>query len=353
MFDLQSILIYVGLAIASFVIAKYAETANSKKAVWLLVVLLSLVAGLRAVTVGIDTKTYDKIFNLISLGEVQSIYSIEKSFIYICAVLLKIWNNSNFLFFIFAFVSHGLILFRIWKDREHISFRWSVFSYYILLFSFSLNGMRQFIAVAIVFYATAFVKEGRYVKFLVSVLLACLFHTSAVVGLAYLFFEIAFARYFDVKRKRVILILISMGALFALSVVSNLLDLYSRYFEQQASSFGYMMIIKLALLLISTLIIPTPKDKGERYYYFSHRWNYFIGLLLNSLSYIFLYAGRIGLYFYAFEMIYIGYLFKAKNKTQWHLIFKLGYVALLLYYLYVTITSGAHGEMPYRFFWQS
>ena len=66
-----------------------------------------------------------------------------------------------------------------------------------------------------------------------------------------------------------------------------------------------------------------------------------------------MYMGRVGLYFYVFETIYMGYLFKTKNRTIGTILLKFGYVVVLLYYLYDNITGGAQGEIPYRFFWQS
>lgn len=353
MLDVQSIIIYLGLPLLSFIIAKYAERRNSKKAVWLIVILFSLIAGLRAISVGIDTKTYDMVFSLVSRGNVEQMYGIEESFIYICAGLLHIWDNNQFLLFIFAFVTHGLILFRIWKDREFISFRWSVFSYYILFFAFSLNGMRQFVAVAIIFYATSFIRKGKYINFIISTLIASLFHASALIGLVYLLFEIIFTKYFDAKRKMTVYLFVVIGGILGVSVMFSLLDIYSSYFEQQSSSIGFMMIVKLVMLLLSFVCIKITQNKEERYFCLSNRLYYFIGLLLNSLNYIFLYMGRIGLYFYVFEAIYIGNLFKNKNRTIWAVLFKLGYLILLLYYLYDNITSGAQGELPYKFFWQS
>lgn len=353
MFDIQSILIYVGLALVLFFAAKLAEITNSKKAVWFMVALLTLIAGLRAVTVGIDTKTYDAVFSYVASGNFKSIYGMEESFLDICALLLTIWENNHFLFVGFAFISHTLCLFRLWKDREYIAFRWSVFAYYILFFAFSLNGMRQFVAMSIVFYATAFVREQKYIRFILMVALASLFHTSALVGMAYLFFEMIFLRFFDRKRKMITFLLVVVGGIFGFSILSNLINQYARYFDRQSSSFGIMTIAKFVLLILSVVIIETSSDKKERYRYLSVRWNFFVGLLLNSLNYFFLYMGRIGHYFSIFEVVFIGYLFQTKNKTKWTLLFKFGYAMLLLYYLYNGISSGAQGEMPYRFFWQS
>jgi hypothetical protein len=245
MADAQSVFIYLGMAFLSFVIAKYAEMANSKKAVWLIVILFSVIAGLRAISVGIDTKTYNLVFNIISDGTVRAMYGIEESFIRICAVLLRVWNNNQFLLFIFALVSHGLILFRLWKDREFISFRWSVFAYYIMFYAFSLNGMRQFVAVAIIVYATSFVKEGKYIKFILSVIVATLFHTSAIIGLLYIFFEIIFSKYFDAKRKRMLYLFVFFGSILSLYLFFNLINVYSKYFD----SFGIGRIISFGFII--------------------------------------------------------------------------------------------------------
>lgn len=351
MVDLQSVLIYFGLALLAFLVAKYAEFTDSRKAVWFIVLCMSLVAGLRGYTVGIDTKTYDSVFSLIAAGRTDQIYGIEKSFLYICRFLLGIWQNHQFLLFVFALLCHGLILFRFWQDRERIAFSWSVLSYYILMYSFSLNGMRQLVAVAIVFYATGYIKEGKYLKFTLLTLVATLFHFSALIGLGYLFFEIVFAKYFDTNRKRALFLLVAVGGVVGLSAILGMTSSYSRYFEREASSVGFMMVAKVLLLGVSFLATELPKEEEERYFCLSHRWNYFVGLLLNSLSYIILYAGRIGLYFYVFEGIYLGYLFKSKSRNPWEVLYKLVYVLVLLFYLQ-NMLKGSHGEMPYRFFWE-
>lgn len=350
--DAQSIVVYLGLLFVSFGLAKIAEKTNIKKVVWLIVLLISLVAGLRAVSVGIDTRTYDHVFRLIENGTIKRVYGMEKSYIYICSALLKIWANNHFLFFIFAWISNALIIFRLWKDREFIAFRWSIFTYCIGFFPFSLNGMRQFVAIAIIFYATSFIKEGKYVKFILSIMIASLFHTTAIIGLAYLPFELIFMKYFDEKRKRNIFLLILVGGVFGVSRVLQLTSIYSKYFDRPSSSIGLMMVVKLLLLLLSIAAFELPKEEDKRYFCLSQRWCYFIGVLLNSLSYVFLYMGRIGWYFYIFETVYIGQLFKSEQRTIWTLLVKMSYVVILFYYLYDNITHGGQGEVPYRFFWQ-
>lgn len=353
MLDLQSIFIYLGLAVVGFCFAKFAELTNKKIFVWLIVVALSLVSGLRAVTVGIDTKTYFSAFSVISEGMRQSVFGLEQTFVYICAILLKIWNNNNFLLTVFALISNGCVMFRIWKDRGRISFAFAFLTYYVLFFPFSLNGIRQFVAAAIIFYATYFIKDGKYIRFAVLTAIAALFHVSSVIGLGYLFFEIVFAKYFDKKRKFFIYLFVVVSSIVGIGAFLELFNKYSSYFERQADSVGFMMIVKFMMLVLSFMFVMIPLERNERYFTFYHRMCYFVGLLLNSMSYIFQYAGRIGLYFYVFEVIHIGYVMKAKNTTIWTVLFKFLYAAILLYYLYNNLASGSQGELPYRFFWQS
>ncbi len=353
MFDLQSIVIYVGVAIIVFFLAAYAEKIESKKAVWVIIVILSLLAGLRNVSVGIDTKTYLNYFSLISEGQTQYVYGLEKSFVYICSLLLKIWNNHQFLLTLFALITHGLVIFRFWKDRELCSFKWAVFSYYILYFAFSLNGMRQSIAVAIVFYATYFLRQGKYAKFIISTLIASLFHFTSIISLSYLLFEIILVKFYDSNRKIKSFVFSSIGVVALIIVATELLNRYLRYFTNVYISIGYMVFAKLALLLLSIFLIKKGNDESKKAFVLSCRWYYFLGLILNFLSYIFLYAGRVGQYYYIFETIYIGYIFKEKNNSIEILLLKFCNLFLLLFYLFDGLASGSQGEIPYRFFWQN
>lgn len=351
MLDIQSIVIYLGMALIAFVIAVYAEQCNSKKAVWLIIILLSLLSGLRAVSVGIDTKTYDNVFSFISHGNIKELYGLEESFIYICAGLLKIWDNHQFLFLLFALTSHGLILLRFWQDKEYISFRWSVLTYYITFFAFSLNGMRQFVAVAIVVYATSYLKKGKYFKYTVTMLVAVLFHTSAIIGFSYIFFEILFAKYYNQKRKIRIFLLCGLMAVAGLAIVDSFFMKYINYFDRQATSIGLMMFVKFGTIVFSLFFIKESYEE-KKHIWSIYTWYYAIGLLLNSLSYFFLYTGRIGLYFYIFEALFIGKIFKEKNRSIWIILIKFIYFVLMMYYLFEVVTKNGQGHLPYRFFWQ-
>ncbi len=353
MIDAQSIVIYIGLAICVFNLGKFAEVRNKKKTVWGIVLLFSLVAGFRAVSVGIDTKTYTRLFNIIAGGKIESMYGIEQSFAYICALLLRLWSNEHFVFFALAMISHGLILFRLWEERENITFRWAALTYYVMFYAFSLNGVRQFAAVAIVVYATRFVRQGKYIRFVLGVLAAVLFHTSALVGIAYLPFEVLSLRYFGKEKKPKVVVLCVATAVALLLLAPGFLARYESFFDRQKTAVGFMLLAKTLLLVASILIIHRATgQRRDSYAVSSYRWYYFIGMTLTSLSYFFLYMGRIGMYYYIFEAFFIGYIFKVKNYSGGIILLKAAYGIILAYYLWASITHGGQGEIPYRFFWQ-
>lgn len=360
--DVQSVLIYGGAAVVSFLLAACAGKTRKRGFVWLIVLMLALISGLRSFAVGIDTQGYYDAFQHIAAGDLHLAYAMETGFKYICLFLMKIWHNGHFLFFVFAFFSHALVLFRLWDEREYISYPWAVTAYYVLFFPFSLNGLRQFIAVALVFYATRYMKRGRYLKGLVFVAIAMLFHTSALVGAAYIVFDILFTRYFNQKRKLIVQLFVILTVVAGVSLTAVLLNRYGKYFAMTETSLGVMLFAKVFLFAVSAAVLHyrplyaakdvTPVTEEEAYFRKSCKWYYLVGILLTFAGYFFLYVGRVGLFFYIFEANFIGSVFKTRNRNGWLPLLKGGFALILFYYLVVGIASGAQGEIPYRFFWQ-
>lgn len=159
----------------------------------------------------------------------------------VCALLLRLWRSHGFLFFVFALASYGLLFFRLWQERGRLSFPWAALALYIGFYPFSLNGMRQFLAVALVVYATGYLREGKYLRFLLWVAAASLLHLSALVGLGYLGAELLFLKYFDPRRRRRALVL--CGAALAVGAVAfaRLMDRYGGYLAARSSGVGLML----------------------------------------------------------------------------------------------------------------
>ena len=351
--DVQSFLIYTGLLIFTFLMAELATKANKVIFAWLIIIVLSLVSGLRANSVGIDTKTYFSIFNKISNKQMDLVYGVEESFMHICYFLLKIWNDERFLFFLYAFIAHALIIFRLWEAREYSSFPWCVLCYYITLYGFSLNVLRQFVAIAIIFFGSRYLVNGRYFKFLIFVLIASAFHISSVICFLFIPIEILFFKRLDKKKRMGLTIILLMSIIAFFGLFDLLVNKYISYFNTRVSNIGFMLPFKLLFVFSTAFVFKSNQNNylgkldGYRYIVKSSRIYYILGISLTFLSYFFAYAGRIGAYFYIFEVIYIGMLCNLKNYGK---VFKLCSVFLLGYIFYKGIMSGSNGEIPYLFF---
>ncbi len=86
------------------------------------------------------------------------------------------------------FLSELFICFFIWKAiDDNVSDQYKVFSmvlYYLLFYSFSLNIMRQMMAMSILLFSYRYIKRRQMFKFMICVVIASLIHISSVIGFA-------------------------------------------------------------------------------------------------------------------------------------------------------------------------
>lgn len=345
--SIQSLTLYIGVGIMSVWLTNYATKYNKKSFLFLAIMCLSLFSGLRAETIGIDTINYFKIFNYIAHGQLSRVHGLEKTFTYICKILLDIWENNNFLLFIFAFVTHALIILRFWDFKDDISVAWSVFCYYCTFYFLSLNIMRQFCAIAIVFFGTRYLKEGKYLVFSIFVTMGTLFHLSALLGFGYLLLELFEWSHFAKKRKALLISLLLIGTLLSTYVLTLVLK-YERHFEEQKEfeGIGIYFIIKFIFFICSGFFITKRIDKDTR---LLTQVYYFIGFALSSIGFFYPFMDRIGLYYMIYEGVYLGMLVKNSTDNSWFKIL----VGLLFgtAFIYSFLQDG-NGCVPYFFFWQ-
>lgn len=121
-------------------------------------------------------------------------------------LLQMISLDPQLLIFSTAFITHMLIISVFYRYAK--LFEVSMYVFITSgLFTVSMNGIRQFLAAAIIFTATKFLIEGHFKKYAVVVLLAATIHTSALILLP---------NYFIVRRKawsKLTMLLIALTAL--------------------------------------------------------------------------------------------------------------------------------------------
>lgn len=363
--DFQSCSIYGSLIISSILFAWLAQKKDCKKILLFIVLSATLVAGLRAVSVGIDTRQYTKYFRLLKDGDFEHVYGLETSFMYLCSGLMKIFQDEHVLFAIFAALTHGLVLFRLWDFKEKIILPWAVSCYLIMFYPESLNVMRQLVAIAFVFYGTRYISQKKYINFFVFVAIAFLFHNSALLGIGFLVVDFFFQwRTLEKTKKKklikaAIIVMIVVTAIAGLLIwKGNIIARYKKYFTNIRFNFGIMLYAKF-MFLLGTIVLMHREIKAT---YDNEngrmcvrqiqaiRFYYGVGIILTSLGYIIENSHRIGWYFGMVECVYFGLIVK---KGKYRRLFQVIIGAILLYTFLSRMIKGSNGVIPYLFFWQS
>ena len=355
-----SYVIYCGLLALCTAFAYLAERHEKKIFLWGIVTALTLIAGLRAESVGIDTVAYIEKFAFIADGLPQYAYGFEASFKWIVRGLLFIIPNPTFLFTVFALLTNWCIVWGLWAYRNVSSFAVSVACYYMGYFFLSLNGVRQLCAVAILLLATKHLAEHRYLRYLFFVALASLFHLSGWIGIAFLGVAIFSWKELSVQ-KRTLLSIIFACLPIPLYLLLREGDRYEGYFMETSDQIGIMIPLKLiffgfALVFVFVLYgrerhFGTPVAASDRIRIRISCMLYAAGLLFAFGSYFIPILNRVGWYFMIFEPLCMGMLLKTKHSLHRYVF---GWCVFLLmgYGFLHSMIENAQGTMPYLFFWQ-
>lgn len=360
---IQTIILYCTVLATNFFLAKEARKSKKKRYIVAVVFLLTLLAGLRKYSVGIDTCTYVRYLDLIRNGRFNDVWGVEYTFKVIMFLVGRLFEGYTPFLAILALITNMCIIMRLWDFRDITRFEWTVLVYYVMFYFYGFNIMRQMCAVAIVFWSSRYIEKGKYVFFLAGVAFAYLFHTSAILGVCYLISEFMNWRYLDKWKKRIIqasVLLFPIGIIFAISILS----VYSRYFTSSEMQVGPVLFVKLLFFLISQYGLKSRiihceaenhqldnRDITEKLSYKirSIEIYYLIGLLVAFVGYSNLTVSRVSLYLYLMECVYMGMLMRYKEIRSGYPLL----VFLLYGYFFVsTVFAGGQGQVPYLFFWQ-
>lgn len=141
---------------------------------------LVLVSGLRS-NIG-DTEAYMQSYTFIGTDLSQALSSKDFGFAILVVLLNKVSSDSQLLIFATALITNVLIfrvIYRYANPFELGTFLYITAGSYMV----SMNGIRQFLASAIIFAALKWLIDGSYKRYFIIVALASAFHLSALLML--------------------------------------------------------------------------------------------------------------------------------------------------------------------------
>lgn len=206
-------------------LANAAFKKNLKKIGFLLLILVilipSIVAGLRALDVGIDINVYvtPTIYKLetMSLSDYFFTYDLEigyKVLIYISHLISPDVNFSLFTTELLVMIFIGLFAYK-YRDKANIGLTMLIF--FLSFYCYTYTFMRQSIAVAIILYSTLIFQEKKYFKTFLLFLLALSFHNTAILSVFIYIFIFLFKAKINSKSK--MLLTFSLIAILIMSVL--------------------------------------------------------------------------------------------------------------------------------------
>lgn len=153
---------------------------NTKKSNDIFFFILFLFSALRY-NVGFDYMSYDY---LISEGSEHAIGRIE----YIQQILIYLSREyfHQLFFIVNSFIAVYFVKWALERLSVNLSISAIVFLCFPLMFTNSMNIIRFWSALAIIFYASTFLEEKRYIRFGILLVFALGFHNGAIVALLFI-----------------------------------------------------------------------------------------------------------------------------------------------------------------------
>lgn len=328
----------------------------------MLILTLTLVAGLRHQTVGIDTQGYVSLTSQLRNSYFLKLNNIkEQGFIFLSYLLVNMSDGYTLSLLVYSFITNALIILRLYDYKNKISFTWAVFIYYMLFYFATFNTIRQWIAMALVFFGTRYIGKSN-IKFIICVLVAILMHTTALFAFFYLplyYFSLDHStKISDVIKKCVMIILACVAGVY---IYETMISRYDSYLS--STVYGDISWVNIVLILIMCFIILYDNDWRIVIRKNSDRTNsnekiniryetlvFFVGMILTLMVFLTRYADRVGQYFLLFETIFFPY-YIMKKKTR---VITIAVVLLFCIYIrFFSFASSGYGEIPYIPFWKS
>lgn len=234
---------------------KKIHTGHKKKIFLIIVyIILFLIVGLRNFETGNDTINYLKFFdnttqskwNMLTTGH------FEPGYVIFNIILSYFTTNSRLFLIITSFIFSTVIITFISKESKHPYI--SIIIYIgLLLFYYSMTMIRQFMAIMIIIYAYKYVKTRNLIKYILSILLACTFHMTAIIAI------FIYPMYILKISKKIICIMISFSILLSFAIplcIENILSIAGRtgFYSDRLWSYNVSNILYTLIYLILFII---------------------------------------------------------------------------------------------------
>lgn len=328
------------------------------------ILIVSIIMGLRY-NVGTDWINYKDAYeeirdtgaNYISSGGYEPLYIL----------LNAIVGAFNLPYQCFFILQMFLMLYIAYKGFEPYKFilHYTVFFFVTTFFLDSLNIQRQSISVYIFIFAIRYINSKEFGKYCLCIIIATLFHKSAVILFPVYAFRSSIFSFLDKRYVQILFFILSLTVLqFAIPWIIELISRfvigdirYSRNIDS-LGTWDLELNSGLGVLLIyaiDVIIILFSKRLCETYskYNFNVIFRiYFVGVLLSNMFHLDVFLSRLPLALESVRIIILGFLIHYlwhSNKTIFNYCLGIIISLSILGFYFLTILNGGAGCSPFQF----
>lgn len=354
---LSLILLYIFLS----PLEKFSRTA------YLLITLAILggVIAFRSINVGNDTVTYAAMYPVLANESVDrlSLFGgdtrFELGYVFLNKLLYGISTNPQVLLIVVAFVNVLALGIFLADLSPNLTMSLTIYTTMGFL-NFPMNAMRQSVSLSIMLIAFLFLIRGHNFRFIILILLATLFHRTAIIMLvAVLFVKMSEKYIVGIMAIGVTGILVFFQQLVV--VISDNISTYSAYADSfESSNSGSLGILINIAIILGVLLFGKRYEKmigDEGLSYVSQStFRQFMNLMVVSLciyivAFRFSQISRVGMYMSIFMIVLIPESLRyIKDKNVRWAITGTIYVGSIVYFIVIqSIRPEWSGLVPYNF----
>lgn len=360
----QSLIFYIGTFLLSTILLSISLKHIKNKIARNIMIVISLliptiISGIRY-GIGTDYFSYKDIFFVINNTDMtffQLIQIYEPGHILICKIIGLFNASFQWVFLIYAIATIIFAYKAIQKQKENIPIFYTILFYLLIFFPLSYNGMRESLAVAMIFYGFTCLKEDsfNFKKAIIINLIAITIHYAALIVMPFIIFWNLLKN--NKKREVIIIsiyiIIVLIMYIFAIFIpedidIDSMFYKFTRYFlniEEVNIGIG-LIAIRMPIIII--LILCAKRLKEENKDINMYIAIYIISIILMHLGYLNIYLNRFANYFSIIEAILIPTFIKIPKEFKYQLLAKVILIAYIVFqFIYLFYFRNSAEIFPY------
>ena len=362
-------IIYISCySLVGLLLYNFEKQKNQKLVIFICIMILSLLAGFRDVSIGTDVRIYangvylaaskvSSVKQLIDFLFHSSLHTgneIESAYLFVSFIGSKVFKSLFGPLFLTSLIINAGVFMGLYRIKEHLSYNIAIMVYCFMFYQQTYNMMRQWMAMGVLIFGIRYIYDRKLIKYLITLLVAMLFHKSAFIGISLYLIALYMEKPRNWWRQASVVAGVVLGVVFfqpivlALTSSGILTTKYLKYALGNSLSFFWKELAIRAPAIVLCAVLYKPMKKTDEHHAF-----WFIIMLIDAaisqLHSIMDFATRIGGYFWVSRMIEMSMACKIGYRIHRSLSKCLVMSYVILYWFVMYIYFGFGDTYPYVF----